>query len=204
MSDESNLVRTWAGVALGGGGRVSVAPSADEVKQSGLIADPDLGQHFLRSVDTAKRLADLVYADYPGQVIEVGAGLGTLSEALCNLGINLWAIEIDGRLEPVLRQRLARFGSNARVTISDFLDIPLGHLTEPAALVSILPFDPELARRILDRAFDDRRGVSAGVVVSPDEPVSFGLQVSKIGEIEPDHFWPPPSASVPIWKVLRS
>lgn len=203
MDSESKFIHALASVA-GGGGRVSVAPSADEVQRSGLFADADLGQHFLRFGHTAETLAELVHVDHPRQVIEVGAGLGTLSEAICSFGINLWAIEIDKRLEPVLRQRLARFGSNARVTIIDFFDVPLERLAAPAALVSILPFDPELARRILDRAFDERSGVNVGMVVNPDKPATRGLRVRKIGEIEPDQFWPMPSEAVPIWKVFRT
>lgn len=64
---------------------------------------PSRGQHALvseRVLQTVLRAAEVVPQD---AVLEVGAGLGTLTVALARTGARVLAVEVDGRLIPLLR-----------------------------------------------------------------------------------------------------
>lgn len=79
-----------------------------------------LGQNFL--VDPAVRDAVASSAEIAADddVLEVGAGVGTLTVALAPLCRRLIAVEIDGRLVPALRDVTAGFG-NVEIVRSDIL-----------------------------------------------------------------------------------
>lgn len=59
-------------------------------------------------------------------VVEVGAGAGTLTAALCDLGASVTAFEIDERLRPVLEETLA--GKNASVIFADVMKYDISNL----------------------------------------------------------------------------
>ena len=58
-------------------------------------AKKQLGQHFLRSSDTARNIADCLPMVCPN-CLEIGPGMGILTTQLLEKNINLKVIEIDG------------------------------------------------------------------------------------------------------------
>jgi SAM-dependent methyltransferase len=80
-----------------------------------------LGQNFL--VDDNMVLAIARDAELPpgARVLEVGVGLGVLTDALLALGAEVVAVEIDGRLAELARER---FAGELRLTLlhADALD----------------------------------------------------------------------------------
>ncbi len=90
-----------------------------------------LGQNFLVEGNIVRKslaLAELV----PGRaVVEVGPGLGTLSGALLDAGVRLWAVEQDRRMAEHLRESLApRFPEQFHLLEGDALKHPLADLPE--------------------------------------------------------------------------
>ncbi len=75
--------------------------------QSGLRPKRRYGQNFLVNAATARRIARLSVegASADCQVVEVGAGTGTLTRALLDEGARVTAIEIDPELVAILRER---------------------------------------------------------------------------------------------------
>ncbi len=76
-----------------------------------LIPKRSLGQNFMVSEGALNRLADAALLAPGDVIIEVGAGLGHLTEVLAErVGQHgrIIAVEIDQRLMPLLRIRLAR------------------------------------------------------------------------------------------------
>lgn len=87
------------------------------------------GQHFLADpnvIDRVVRTAGVAPGD---QVLEVGAGTGTLTRALSAAGAAVVAIEIDQRLRPILDEELADTG--ARVIYNDAMEIDYLQLVQP-------------------------------------------------------------------------
>ena len=69
-----------------------------------------LGQHFLHDQNQLKRIADAAELTAMDRVLEVGPGLGPLTELLVARARKVLAIEKDRRLFGVLKERFAEPG----------------------------------------------------------------------------------------------
>jgi 16S rRNA (adenine1518-N6/adenine1519-N6)-dimethyltransferase len=111
------------------------------VNQGRVAAKRRLGQHFLvddNVLGVIGRLADLHRSDV---VLEIGPGLGILTEYLAERVSRVFAVEIDRSLEPQLAERLAR-RANVQLLLGDALALDLGSLTpSPRKLVANLPYN---------------------------------------------------------------
>ncbi|MBV9263258.1 MAG: 16S rRNA (adenine(1518)-N(6)/adenine(1519)-N(6))-dimethyltransferase, partial [Candidatus Eremiobacteraeota bacterium] len=83
------------------------AAASPSIKFSGVRPKKRLGQNFLVNTSAARQIARLSQHDADADVrtLEVGAGTGTLTAALLELGARVSALEIDGELVGVLRTR---------------------------------------------------------------------------------------------------
>ncbi|HEV3400925.1 MAG TPA: rRNA adenine dimethyltransferase family protein, partial [Acidimicrobiales bacterium] len=106
-----------------------------------------LGQHFVVDPNTVRRIARLARVGPGDRVVEVGAGLGALTLALAETGANVTAVELDGRLLPVLREVVEPAG--VRVVEGDALRLDWDAVLEAGAvggdpswvLVANLPYN---------------------------------------------------------------
>lgn len=97
------------------------------LRQHGLRPKKRLGQNFL--VDEF-HLAEIVKASElsdADEVLEVGAGLGSLSRYLAEKAKRLVVVEIDGRLLPILRDNLSVY-SNVEVIKGDIFELSLSNV----------------------------------------------------------------------------
>lgn len=74
--------------------------------ENGLRLTRSLGQNFLHDPNQLRRIVALAQLQPGDQVLEIGPGLGPLTEHLLLSGARVLAIEKDARLIPLLRQRL--------------------------------------------------------------------------------------------------
>ena len=88
-----------------------------------------LGQNFLIDASVPERIADALEADESCAVLEVGPGIGCLTEQLAGRAGSVLSVELDRRLEPVLRETLAPY-PNAEVLYGDILKQDLPALAE--------------------------------------------------------------------------
>jgi 16S rRNA (adenine1518-N6/adenine1519-N6)-dimethyltransferase len=117
-----------------------------------LLARRDLGQNFLVDDAMAARLVELAGVEPGETVIEVGAGLGTLTQALAARAGRVVAIEIDAGLVRALRAEKL-LADNVELLHADALEVDLAALAGgPARLVANLPYSvaSPLLRRLLD------------------------------------------------------
>ena len=87
-----------------------------------LHADKKLGQNFLISEDVVRRIAAAAELTEGDAVLEIGPGIGTLTQALAETGADVTAVELDRRLLPVLYKTLEGY-SNVRVINADVLEL---------------------------------------------------------------------------------
>ncbi|MGI8791699.1 MAG: 16S rRNA (adenine(1518)-N(6)/adenine(1519)-N(6))-dimethyltransferase RsmA [Acidimicrobiales bacterium] len=80
------------------------------IQRHGLRPSRALGQNFVADANTVRRIARLAEVGPGDHVVEVGAGLGSLSLALAETGASVTSIELDRHLLPPLREIVAGHG----------------------------------------------------------------------------------------------
>jgi 16S rRNA (adenine1518-N6/adenine1519-N6)-dimethyltransferase len=114
--------------------------SLERLKAFEVRPNRELGQNFLvddNILDVIGREAGLSREDV---VLEIGGGLGILSEYLAARVAHAHVIETDPRLEPVLRDALGEH-SNTSLVLGDVMDADLDDLNPvPDKVVANLPY----------------------------------------------------------------
>lgn len=77
------------------------------MSSTGFKTKKSLGQNFLQDDYTIEAIADLCGAGPGDTVVEIGPGLGVLTDALAERAGRVVAVELDDRLIPVLRAKFA-------------------------------------------------------------------------------------------------
>ena len=88
-----------------------------------------LGQNFLVDVNIIRKIIDASEIDATTGVIEIGPGMGSLTEQLAKKARNVLAFEIDQRLMPILDETLAPY-SNVQVINEDILKADIAHYVQ--------------------------------------------------------------------------
>jgi 16S rRNA (adenine1518-N6/adenine1519-N6)-dimethyltransferase len=147
-----------------------VQPSLRRLRQFGIRPNRELGQNFLidsNLLDVIGRAAALEPEDV---VLEVGGGLGVLSEYLADRTAHVHVVELDKRLEPPLRDALDAH-PNATLHLADAVRLDLAGLEPaPTKVVANLPY-----------------GVAAGVILRtieqlPDVTTWVAMVQKEVGE----------------------
>jgi 16S rRNA (adenine1518-N6/adenine1519-N6)-dimethyltransferase len=114
--------------------------SLRRLRRFGIRPNRELGQNFLiddNILGVIERAAELDRADV---VLEVGGGLGVLSEHLAARVAHLHVVEVDRSLEPALAEALAPFG-NVTLHLADAVALDLAALDpSPDKVVANLPY----------------------------------------------------------------
>ena len=87
------------------------------------------GQNFLidtHVLDKIVRAAEITPEDY---VLEIGPGIGTLTQYLCESAKHVFAVEIDDNLIPILQETLSPY-DNVTVIHNDVLKLDINKLVE--------------------------------------------------------------------------
>lgn len=111
-----------------------------------------LGQHFLTDRSIARRIADTVDGAPNGNVLEVGPGMGILTECLLEKGCNVLAAEIDSESVEYL---LGHFPAlEGRIVQRDFLKMDLSGLFAGENFTLIGNFPYNISSQIMFRALE--------------------------------------------------
>ena len=87
-----------------------------------LKADKNLGQNFLVEESVVSRIAKAAELTPEDTVLEIGPGIGTLTQALAMTGASVVSVELDKRLIPVLQETVGAY-KNVRIVQGDILKV---------------------------------------------------------------------------------
>ena len=129
----------------------------------------DLGQNFVADPNTVRKIAALAEVGPGDCVVEIGAGLGSLTVALAETGAHVTAIEVDHGLVPVLRE-VVRELPNVRVVEADATAVEwdallAGH--DRWTLVANLPYN--IATPLVADLLDDVPAITSMLVMVQKE-----------------------------------
>ncbi|MEM7577915.1 MAG: 16S rRNA (adenine(1518)-N(6)/adenine(1519)-N(6))-dimethyltransferase RsmA [Planctomycetota bacterium] len=88
----------------------------------GLHPKHKFGQNFLHDGNHMGRIMDAAALSAGDVVLEVGPGTGALTERLLEADVSVVAVEIDGDLEPILRERILGLGDHAAARFALVID----------------------------------------------------------------------------------
>jgi 16S rRNA (adenine1518-N6/adenine1519-N6)-dimethyltransferase len=192
-------------------------------RRHGIRPRKGLGQHFLVEPSLARRIVELAGVGPGDRVLEVGAGLGSLTVALAEAGAEVLALEVDEALLPALREVVGGL-PGVRVVRADATAVEWGALLEGPGtwtLVANLPYNvavPVLLRLLEEEPRVERmlvmvqREVGERLVAGPGEEQygAVSLQVAHrcegriVRRVPRTAFWPEPNVdSVLVWLERR-
>ena len=122
---------------------LSRADASRQLEGAGLRAKRALGQNFVVDANTVRKIARLANVDNHRHVLEIGAGLGSLTLALAETGALITAVEVDDQLLPLLRENVDPI-DNITVVHADAMKLNWSTLLEGGddwALVANLPYN---------------------------------------------------------------
>lgn len=116
------------------------------LERHGFTFKKSFGQNFLTDTNILQKIVDTSEIDKQVNVIEIGPGIGALTEFLAESAAEVMAFEIDERLVPILADTLRDF-DNVTVVNQDILKVDLAqYIAEfknpdlPIKVVANLPY----------------------------------------------------------------
>jgi 16S rRNA (adenine1518-N6/adenine1519-N6)-dimethyltransferase len=180
-----------------------------------------LGQHFLIDPNLARAIASDARVGPGDRVVEIGAGLGSLTRALAEAGAEVLAVEVDPSLIPALEESVSGL-RRVRVLLADAMDREwqdeLGE--DDWILAANLPYNVA-TRLVLDTLRDVSRvrrllvmvqqEVGERLVAGPGEQaygipslrVSYRAEGALVRRVPPRVFWPRPKVESVIVRLVR-
>jgi 16S rRNA (adenine1518-N6/adenine1519-N6)-dimethyltransferase len=199
----------------------------DLLAEHGLSPSRALGQNFVVDPNTVRRIARLAGVGPADRVVEVGAGLGSLTVALAETGAEVTAVERDRHLLPVLRSVVEPLG--VRVVEGDAMALDwdevlgrgaAGGGEDRWALVANLPYNvatplvldllarvPAIDRMLVmvQREVGERLAAGPGTKAYgiPSVKVAYRADAAVVGRVPPTVFLPQPRVESVLVRIRR-
>ena len=201
----------------------SGADIAQLLSAHGLHPSKALGQNFVADPNTVRRIARLSGVTTGSRVLEIGAGLGSLTLALAETGATVVALETDRHLVPVLRSVVEPAG--VEVVEGDAMIVDLAALLAeraegPWSVVANLPYNvatplvlrvlvevPAVAHLLVmvQREVGERMAAAAGddAYGAVSVRIAYFARAEVVGRVPPSVFVPRPRVESVLVRLER-
>ena len=110
------------------------------LKAFNLRASKRLGQNFLIDSNVVEKIVEAAEISAGDEVLEIGPGIGTLTQGLLEAGAKVTAVELDKKLPAVLEKTLAGY-ENFKLIQGDILKVDVEEIMPPNfKVVANLPY----------------------------------------------------------------
>lgn len=179
-----------------------------------------LGQHFLRDTSVAERIAETLSGTGYKRVLEVGPGMGVLTQYLLRRNFETFVIEIDAESVVYLEQHFPQL--HKHIIPADFLrwDVTQVFGDEPFAVIGNYPYN--ISSQILFKVLENRHQIPemsgmfqrevASRIASEPGSKEYGIlsvltqayyDVNYLFTVSEDVFIPPPKVKSGVIKLTR-
>ncbi|MBQ8974979.1 MAG: 16S rRNA (adenine(1518)-N(6)/adenine(1519)-N(6))-dimethyltransferase RsmA [Oscillospiraceae bacterium] len=196
--------------------------SPSEIKQLldryGFRFSKSMGQNFLIDASVPERIVAMSGINRSFGVLEIGPGIGALTQRLCESAGRVTAVELDRSLEPLLRETLGQY-DNLSVVFADVMKTDIKALLRekmpdmPYAVCANLPYNittPVLTKLIDSGCFESltvmvQREVARRICASAGDGDYGAFSVYIAYHTQPELLFDvPPSCFMPQPKVYSS
>ncbi|MFI0461937.1 MAG: 16S rRNA (adenine(1518)-N(6)/adenine(1519)-N(6))-dimethyltransferase RsmA [Ilumatobacteraceae bacterium] len=201
---------------------LSRSDASSQLDGAGLRAKRALGQNFVVDANTVRRIARLADVENYPHVLEIGAGLGSLTLALAEIATGVTAIEVDEALLPLLNENVGEL-ANVTVVHADAmqLDWPalLGDHTDwvlvanlpynvaTPLIADVLDFVPQVSRMLVmvQKEVADRFAAtpSTSAYGALSVKVAFHATARVVGQVPASVFLPRPNVESSLVEITR-
>ncbi len=130
-----------------------------------------LGQNFVIDSQVIRKIVEAARLEAEDVVVEVGAGMGSLTEALAETAAKVYALEIDRRILEFLREKYGDNDPVVEIVPGDALDFDFAALgnrwTRKLKVVANLPY--EISSPMIFRLLENRNLFSSWVLMLQKE-----------------------------------
>ena len=140
------------------------------LRSAGIRPNKRLGQNFLVDRSVLETIVSEVKRARPDEILEIGAGLGTVTRELAKIASRVVAVEVDHRLIKLLHQTLSCY-ENVEIVQQDFLEFDLARASgaRPMYVVGNIPY--RITSPILRYLIDHRRSISEALLLAQSDVV---------------------------------
>ena len=184
-------------------------------------AKKNLGQHFLKDKDIAKRIVDCLQTKNLSKVLEIGPGMGVLTQFLLqDTSFETSVVEIDRESVEYLNQHLPEIKD--RIISDDFLKLNLHtYFDEPFAIIGNFPYN--ISSQIFFKVLEYRNQIPEVVGMLQKEVAerlaagpgskTYGIlsvflqayyDIEYLFTVDEDQFIPPPKVKGGVIRITRN
>ena len=186
------------------------------LEKHGFHFSKSMGQNFLIQEWVPKRILQVADIDKDFGVLEIGPGIGVLTQELCQAAAKVVSVELDRALLPVLDETLSEYG-NVEIVNGDIMKISLPQILNerlgglPLAACANLPYNittPVLRLLLESESFEQitvmiQKEVAQRICAKPGTSeygaftvfVEYYASPSICFDVPPDCFYPRPKVT---------
>lgn len=183
-------------------------------------AKKKLGQHFLNDLNIAKKIADTLDSQSYEKIIEIGPGMGVLTQFLLQKAKELFLVEIDSESVTYLKNTYAH--PDLKVVEADILKLDFKYRfgTDPLAIIGNFPYN--ISTQIVFKTLENRDQIPffAGMfqkevaerICEPPGSKKYGIlsvltqlfyKTELLFFVPPQVFKPPPKVDSAVIRLIR-
>ena len=186
------------------------------LRRNGLAPKKSLGQNFIHDDNILARIAVAAALSSSDQILEIGPGLGSLTIHLADGAGRVVAIELDGRLLPILRRNLSSY-PNVELIRGDVLELdPSGYFQGRYKVVGNVPYyitgailrhllsttvRPELMILTVQQEVAERIVAQPGAMSLLSAMVQFYSKPELLFKVKAGAFWPRPAVDSAVLRL---
>lgn len=191
--------------------------AAEVMRNNRLHPDKSLGQNFLQSDSALRKIVETAMIAATDTVLEIGPGLGSLTRYLAELAKQVFTVELDGKLIPILNSTLKEY-KNVRVVQNDILKLVISDLIREDGYIVVANVPYYITSAIIRHLLDSRprprrivltiqKEVAQRICSKPGELSLLALSVQVFGnpsivaDLPAEAFYPRPNVDSSVIKM---